>query len=213
MAKSGTPTTDAAQGAPVTGIATDGENITIPIPADGAQADAAQEDGAQADATPVDEWDALPEPKVMENKTVATGSRANVLVTIPAPIRKRAEQSLTENSKRKAAAAASNATRLRVDYHWQIQPVTSIEQGKRFADALTKYAKYRPENLPIEFIGPDSPLGQITARCGDVSWYFTHEDGETTTSDASTQGAYLGVRYSVRPFEARNTAARVPGAS
>ena len=178
-------------------------------------------------------WADLADEVEMPSKPVFSGIRANVLVTVPEPIRRKAERSLTINAARVAAKADSTAKRSRVVYHWAIQPVPDEQKGNEFVKALTKYAKYRPTPqaehdescailgdgetpactcpASIPFAGDKSPAGQVTARCGSVSHYAKGEDGTYASCPADAEGAILGVRYSVRPFEQRGDTARVPG--
>lgn len=156
-------------------------------------------------------WDNLPEPAEMPEKVAFTGIKANVLTTVPEPIRQRAETSLGVNAKRVAAKAGSAAKRSRVNYHWSLQIVPSEQRGNEFIKAIIKYAKYRPSDVEIPHALEGSPTGQVTARCGAVSHYRREDDGTYVATDPTTAGAVLAVRYSVRPFEQRGDTARVPG--
>jgi hypothetical protein len=157
------------------------------------------------------DWDALPVPVAMANKAGPSAIRVNVLETVPEPIRQRAERSLLINVERVRAVAGSSAKRPRIDYHWELQAVPDAEMGALFVKLITKYAKYRPDGADIPHAGPNAPKGQVTARCGDVAWYRTTADGEHVVTVKDADGAYLGVRYSVRPFEQRATTGRLPG--
>lgn len=160
---------------------------------------------------PASEWDELPQPLAMPSTLAATVIKVDVLTTVPEPIRKRAEANLAINTARVAATANSTATRPRVDYHWDCQMVTDEDQGKRFGELLVKYAKYRPEDKTIPHIADGSPKGQITARPQAPAYYVNGTDGKPVAAAKDTPNAYLGVRYSVRPFEQRKGTARLPG--
>lgn len=157
------------------------------------------------------DWDTLPEPVAMPTRTVEVRISPKVLESVPEPIRKRAEASLTINAALVEKKAGSTSARKRVNYHWDVQRVATPEMGVKFKNMLVKYAKYRPADLDIPHRDEKSPKGQITARAGEPTYYVTKEDGTYAEADKSAAGAYLGVRYSVRPFEARSDAARVPG--
>lgn len=165
-----------------------------------------------ASTTPAEfDWAKLDAPKPMPTKTSIGTITVDVLAKVPAPIRERAEASLAINTKAVAAKATSNAARPRVDYHWDIQPVASKEMGEAFIKQVTKYAKYRPADKPIPHIGKDVAKGQCTARTGEVTHYRAVDDDGYVACDAQAEGAFLGVRYSVRPLEVRNTTNRLPG--
>jgi hypothetical protein len=144
-----------------------------------------------------------------------TNGKANapvdVVAEIPEAIRMRAESSLAVNAMRKAVAAKSTAKRPRIDYDWRVQPVPDMDVAGKFAEAITRYAKYRPATASIPHADILAPKGQVTARCGDPMWYVNDSDGVASASAEGTPGAYLGVRYSVRPFEGRSNTARLPG--
>lgn len=166
---------------------------------------------AQSGEAQPTQWDELAVPVAMPNKVAFLGVKADVLKTVPAAIRMRAEMSLTENVKAVDKTAGSNAERPRVNYVWYVQQVKSTDQGNDFIKLITKYAKYRPDKDGIEYAGTDSPKGQVTARCGDVTHYRLREDGITVACQPDQQGAFLAVRYSVRPFERRADTSALPG--
>lgn len=147
----------------------------------------------------------------MPTKVTITGIKANVLETVPDAIRLRAEQSLTVNAERVKAAANSTAKRSRIDYHWQLQAVPDSATGEQFVKLITKYARYRPADRDIPHAGATSPKGQVTARCGQVHHYRETDGGEFVFCDATADGAFWAVRYSVRPFEQRSASGRLPG--
>jgi hypothetical protein len=167
----------------------------------------------QADATKATfDWGTLDAPHAMATKQSTPGTiKVKVLETVPEPIRQRAEQSLTINTERVKAVANSTAKRPRIDYHWDLQPVPDTETGDKFVKLVTKYAKYRPADQEIPHAGPASPKGQVTARCGNVGHYRKVSDGEYVACADTAEGAFMGVRYSVRPHEQRTTTARLPG--
>lgn len=166
---------------------------------------------ALKDTTPKSEWDDLPAPVVMPNTAGAGVAKVDVLATVPEPIRMRAESNLAINTQRVAAKASTEANRPRVDYHWDLQRVTTEEQGAAFAEFLVKYAKYRPNIKDIPHRGEHSPMGQITARPQAPAWYRITEAGLPIATTKDAPGAFLGVRYSVRPFEQRKDSNRLPG--
>jgi hypothetical protein len=157
------------------------------------------------------DWSALAEPVTMQPRTTFSGVKVNVLETVPEPIRQRAEASLTINAERVKAKAKSDAKRARVDYHWSLQRVTDKAMGEAFVKLITKYAKYRPAEGDIPHAGATSPKGQVTARTGDVLHFRKVADDEYVACEPATEGAFTGVRYSVRPFEQRGDTARLPG--
>ncbi|SRR5216683_2358838 len=160
---------------------------------------------------PADEWAALSPPVAVPDRAPFQGISVNVVETIPVTIRQRAENSLTANAARVKAKAGATTARKRVDYRWDVQPVATVEQGIKFTALLVKYAKYRPADKVVPFIGDKSPKGQVTARKGEPIYYVTKPDGTVEDCTPDTEGAFLGVRYSVRPFEQRSTTARLPG--
>lgn len=175
----------------------------------------AQAEAAAAQATPAAfDWGTLDAPHAMATKQSTPGTiKVKVLETVPEPIRQRAEQSLTINTERVKAVANSTAKRPRIDYHWDLQPVPNTETGDKFIKLITKYAKYRPADQEIPHAGPASPKGQVTARCGNVGHYRKLNDaGEYVACDEKAEGAFMGVRYSVRPAEQRTTK-RLPGSA
>lgn len=174
--------------------------------------DAPEQPGSPLPKTLTD-WSTLAAPVTMDNKQGASGIKVNVLESVPAPIRERAEASLTINAERVKARASSSAKRARVDYHWQLQPVADLAMGEQFVKLITKYAKYRPSEGDIPHAGPTSPKGQVTARCGPVGHYRKVADDEYVISSAGAASAFVGVRYSVRPFEQRGDTARLPGSA
>lgn len=181
--------------------------------ADGTSAPTPDGNGPELEATSKKgfDWAALAAPVAMPNKLNPGAIKVDVLATVPEPIRQRVEVSLAINAERVAAKATSTATRPRVDYHWECQPVTDEAMGAEFAKLATKYAKYRPSDKDIPHAGPKSPKGQITVRCGNPGHFVKGEDGVPVACSESTEGAFYGVRYSARPFEQRQDAARVPG--
>ena len=182
-----------------------------PTTPDGKQASVAAIEAASG--TPKDgfDWDAMAAPIAMPTRNTFTGIKVDVLKTIPSPLRERAERQLIINTERVKANANSQAKRNRVDYHWDLQPVTTAEMGEQFVKLLTKYAKYRPSEGDIPHAGPNVKPGQVTARVGAVSHFVKGEDDTYEACDASAAGAVMGVRYSVRPFEVRNSTAKLPG--
>jgi hypothetical protein len=159
------------------------------------------------------DWSKLDAPVAMENKRTFGGVTANVIETVPEPIRQRAEASLTVNAERVKAKANSSAKRARIDYHWSLQIVPDKATGEQFVKLITKYAKYRPAEVTIPHAGPTSPKGQVTARTGDVNHFRQMPDGEYVVVSATADGAVMGVRYSVRPFEQRGDTSRLPGSA
>lgn len=156
-------------------------------------------------------WAELAPAVAMPTKAAFTGISVNVLESVPEPIRQRAEASLVINTERVKRTAGSSAKRPRIDYHWDLQPVPTTDLGGEFVKLLGKYAKYRPAGKDVPHAGSTSPQGQVTARCGDPGYYRAHGDAEYVACDAAAEGAFLAVRYSVRPLEQRATTARLPG--
>ena len=167
--------------------------------------------GTAAAAAPEFDWGTLAAPVPMPERKPFQGVKVFVVNTVPEPIRVRAELSLAVNQKKVADKTDSSASRKRVDYHWDVQPVATSRMGEKFSQLIVKYSKYRPSDAPIPHAHPDSPKGQVTARVGTPMHYVNTGDTEPQACDATTEGAYLGVRYSVRPFERRNSTARLPG--
>lgn len=165
----------------------------------------------EADAKPVSEWDDLKPAVSMPNKTFDGNIRVNVLDSIHQAIRSRAEASLAVNTTAVAAKTTSNAKRARVNYQWDVQPIADAQQGERFDKALSKYAKYRPATGDIPFKAEHSPMGQVTCRTGVPIFYKTGSDGKPEACAETDEGAYLGLRYSVRPLEQRGDSNRLPG--
>lgn len=157
------------------------------------------------------DWNAMADPIVMPTRAAVTPVVANVLETVPEPIRVRAETSLMLNTAAKAAKAGSTARRARVTYHWDFQPVTDDKMAAAFDRLLSKYAKYRPNVREIPHAHETSPRGQVTARLGAPGWFVRDETGEFVPCQAAEPNAMYGLRYSVRPFEQRKDTARVPG--
>lgn len=187
------------------------KTATPPVTPTGQQASVAAIEAA-ADGKPATfDWSTLAAPVVMATKTSFSGVKVNVLESVPAPIRERAEASLTINTERVKAKPKGNAKRARVDYHWSLQQVPDLATGEQFIKLLAKYAKYRPADGDIPHAGPTSPKGQVTARTGDTRHFRKVADDEYVACEATTAGAFLGLRYSVRPFEQRADAARLPG--
>ena len=168
------------------------------------------EPGATAPAATEYDWSELAAPVAMPNKLNVPNTHVDVIGTIPEAIRQRAETSLTVNAARVAAKAGSTAKRSRIDYHWSVQPVASKEMGAKFVALLAKYAKHRPSDVDVPHAGPDSPKGQVTARTGEPAHYVKGADGVPEAATPTADGAFLGVRYSVRPFEQRKDTARMP---
>jgi hypothetical protein len=156
-------------------------------------------------------WDQLAAPTVMPSKRVAASNAIDVLKEVPESIRVRAEVSLADNVKAVAKANASTAVRPRPDYEWRVQPVPTTEIGVKFRQEIARYAKYRPADKTIPHMALGSPVGQVTARTGEPSWYANDAAGIPQNAAQGDAGAYLGVRYSVRPFEDRKGTARAPG--
>lgn len=157
------------------------------------------------------DWNAMADPIVMPTKAAVTPVVANVLETVPEPIRVRAEASLALNTAAKAAKAGSTARRARVVYHWDFQPVTDDKMAAAFDRLLSKYAKYRPNVQEIPHAHETSPRGQVTARLGAPGWFVRDETGEFVPCQPAEPNAMYGLRYSVRPFEQRKDTARIPG--
>ncbi len=164
-------------------------------------------------AAPADQfdWSELAPSVAMPTKAAPSDIRVDVITTTPVPIMMRAEASLGLNTLAVKKAGTSSAKRKRIDYDWRVQPVASTEQGAKFAALLVRYAKYRPSDSVILYADTDSPKGQVTARCGETTWYRTTDDGIVIATTEGAEGAYLGIRYSVRPFEQRGSTARLPG--
>lgn len=156
-------------------------------------------------------WDNLDAPAVMPSKVSTPNVKVNVLESVPGQIRQRAELSLAVNTAKVAAATGADAKRKRVDYDWRVQPVPSMKIAAQFIEHLSSYAKYRPDDKLIEFADVTSPSGQVTARTGEPSWYRLSSAKVPEACAESDDGAYLGVRYSVRPLEIRGGARRLPG--
>lgn len=159
------------------------------------------------------DWSTLPAPVAMPTREAPDRISPKVLESVPEPIRMRAEASLAINTTMVAKKAGSTSDRKRVNYHWEVQRVASEAMGVKFKAMLVKYAKYRPADVEIPHRADHSPVGQVTTRACEPTFYVTKEDGTYAEADKSAPGAYLGVRYSVRPFEARSDAARVPGSA
>jgi hypothetical protein len=170
-----------------------------------------QTPGTTPDAATEFDWNELDGPLEMPSKQGQAVTRIDVITEIPELIRARAEESLGINAVRVAAKLTSRASRPRVDYFWLIQPVKSEAMGKKFCDLMLRYAKYRPSDGVIPFIGEESPMGQVTCRMGEIGWYKTDANNENIACTATAEGAFLAVRYSVRPFEQRSSASRLPG--
>lgn len=157
------------------------------------------------------DWDTLPEPVAAPVRVVDVRISPKVLESVPEPIRKRAEANLAVNTALVAKKSGSTSARKRIPYDWQVQRVASEQMGVKFKNMLVKYAKYRPADAEIPHAGENSPKGQVTARAGEPTYFVNNEDGTYEQAEKDAPGAYLGVRYSVRPFEARSDSARVPG--
>lgn len=160
---------------------------------------------------PASEWDELAAPVVMPNTMSSTNTPIDVLAIVPEPIRIRAEANLAVNTVRVGAQAGSQASRPRVDYHWEVQRVRDEAQGKAFAEFLVKYAKHRPDTKDIPHRDAKAPTGQVTARPQAPAFYRLLADGKPIATDEKADGAFLGVRYSVRPFEQGKGTKRLPG--
>lgn len=177
-----------------------------------AAAPPAADSTAAADGKPAGpDWGALAAPIAMPTKNTFTGITVDAVGTTPEPIRQRAEASLIINTARVKAKATSTASRPRVDYHWDMQPVADKDMGEQFIKLLTRYAKYRPTSVAIPHAGPDSPTGQVTVRTGEVNHYRKDSSGDQVVCQPDADGAQLGVRYSVRPLEQRSSTRRLPG--
>lgn len=157
------------------------------------------------------EWAALDTPFDMPNRQNFGSIKVNVLESIDQNIRVRAEASLAINTVQVNAKTDSNAKRPRINYAWAVQKVASVEQGQRFSKALAKYAKYRPSEGNIPYRVEHSPMGQVTCRTGDVMHYKLDDSGVPFACGEKDDGAFLGLRYSVRPLEQRGDAKRLPG--
>lgn len=181
-----------------------------PPPAGAPPADAPEIPGSPLPKE-LDEWAELPAPVAMANKQGPSSITANVLETVPDVIRQRAEASLAINTERVAKVQGSTAKRKRIDYHWDLQPVKDQAQGERFSQAITKYAKYRPSEGTIPHAATTSPRGQVTARCGNPGYFKQVAEGEYEACAATAEGAIMGIRYSVRPFEQRSDTRKLPG--
>lgn len=182
-----------------------------PVTTDGKQASVAAIEAAQAARSDPFDWNTLDAPISMPNHVSPTDIKVNVLETVPEPIRVRAEASLAMNVVRVAKAAQSTAKRARVDYEYRVQPVPSVKVGDDFKAQLVKYAKYRPADKPVPHADAAAPKGQVTVRAGNTMYYRNQHDGIPEACDATADGAYLGVRYSVRPLEQRSDTHRLPG--
>lgn len=179
-----------------------------------AEEPAAQEpEATEAEATKPEpsEWDELEPAVSMPNKVSVGNIKVDVLTSVPEAIRSRAEASLALNAKAVADKSGSNAKRARVNYRWDVQKLASKEQGERFDKAITKYGKYRPATGDIPHRAEHSPMGQITVRTGVVCHYKLDAKGIPTVCNEKDEGAYLGIRYSVRPLEQRGDTNRLPG--
>jgi hypothetical protein len=163
---------------------------------------------AKADAI---DWGTLDAPIAMPARNTFSGIKVDVIKGVPEPLRQRAESQLVINTERVKAAASSTAKRSRVDYHWDLQRVTTSDMGDQFVKLLTKYAKYRPAEGDIPHSGPNVAKGQVTARCGATGHFVKDSDGHYVAADKDAEGAIMGVRYSVRPFEQRGDTQRLPG--
>lgn len=190
---------------PAKKTATPAVTVTLGDPEDPTKVTAIEE------AKPVSEWDELEPAVSMPNKVSVGNIKVNVLESVPEAIRSRAEASLALNAKAVADKPATNAKRARVNYHWDVQRVASKEQGERFDKAISKYGKYRPATGDIPHRAEHSPMGQITVRTGVVCHYRNDDKGIPTVCGEKDEGAYLGLRYSVRPLEQRGDANRLPG--
>jgi hypothetical protein len=156
-------------------------------------------------------WDELPPPIAHDIRKVPAVKKVDAIAEVPERIRQLAERSLAYNVKAVARTATSTAARPRIDYRWVLLWVPSEEVGAKFKAELEKYAKYRPVNTTIPYRDPGSPDGQITARVGNtLRWHLT-DSGWTQTDAPVSNDVRWGVRYSVRPFEARKSTAKLPG--
>ena len=160
---------------------------------------------------PAIDWGTLASVIPLAADTTPAGRTINVIAEIPEPIRQRAELSLAENTRRVAVHAAKIGTRARVNYRWDLQQVATVKMGEKFAAALVRYSKYRPANVAIPHREAGTPDGQVTARCGAPAWFKLSTAGEAVPCSNNDEGAFLGVRYSVMPFEQRKATARLPG--
>jgi hypothetical protein len=184
---------------------------TTTVPATEAKPETQDTQQAANGTAPEFDWSAMAAPVAMPTKATVSPAVANVLETIPEPIRHRAEASLHLNTVAKAAKANSTARRARVQYHWDFQPVADDKMAMAFTKLMSKYAKYRPNVQEIPYADITSPRGQITARIGDPGWFVLTEDQGFVQCQATEPNAVYGLRYSVRPFEQRQDTARLPG--
>jgi hypothetical protein len=157
------------------------------------------------------DWDTLGDVLVMPNKVGTPSTVVDVMTTVPAAIRRRAEANLAANAIAVAKVSESTARKPRPDYVWVVQPVPTREIGLDFCGHLVQYAKYRPASATLEYAHLNAPRGQVTARFGEPSWYVNGLGDVPVAATEAADGAYLGVRWSVRPFENRSGAARLPG--
>ncbi len=182
-----------------------------PVTPDGAQESVAALEAAAAAKAQEYDWNTLAAPMAMPSRTTAPDIKVDVIATIPEVIRMRAEASLAANVLAVKATSGSIAKRPRIDYDWRVQPVTTIKQGEAFSAMLGHYAKYRPADKPVPHADANAPAGQVTARCGETSFYRDSGLGVLIACDKDPDGAFLGIRYSVRPLEIRKGTARLPG--
>lgn len=169
-------------------------------------------DGQTAPDAAASPWDALQAVVAMPSKPTGIGNfKVNVLKNVHPAIRQRAEASLAINTAAVADKAGSKSSRPRVDYHWDVQPVIDKAMAEAFDKAISKYAKYRPAEGDIEFKADESPMGQVTCRTGVPTHYKLPEDGVPVVCNENDEGAFWGIRYSVRPLEVRGDSKRLPG--
>lgn len=186
---------------------TDGHGLTLVH-------DVPRIDQEAGQAAPVqDEWEALPEPKASPEAKVPPSTRVDAVKEIPAPIRKRIEASFAANVAIAAAHPGTSGGRKRIPYVWDIQPCTSEDQAKRFAEKIERYAKYRPLGDDVPFKADGVPRGQITVRHGAPTQYYDTDNGPEVYTGGEGQTPYWGMRYSARQFEQRNSGRRLPGSA
>lgn len=155
--------------------------------------------------TPFD-WSTLDEPTVLPRKNSWADSAVDVMTATPENIRESIENILGANVRRIAATTASNAKRPRVDYMWVLQRIPSAEVAEEFRALVTAYCLHRPGTGEIPFAEANTPSGRITPRFGDPKWYKQGPKGGMVECAETDTGAVYGVRYSIRPFEARSPA-------
>ena len=162
------------------------------------------------DETPFN-WNDLETPLLMPDRIAYPPVARDVISEVPAAIRMRIEDQLAINVVAIKKAAVSAAKRPRIDYEYRVQRVPDTKVGEEYREYLKLYAKHRPEDGTIPHKHGTSPFGQITIRTGEVRAYRLLSSGIPVACDATEDGAFLGVRYSARPFEERSGARKLPG--